>query len=114
MRLWGLASDLYDGVNRARRARSGLDDSEAGRQLRQELAAVEAELLTDGGGGRSIFVSRTSLDLRLASLRQVAGAAPPNAAAVELADRMQAQLQEVLERLSAVLERAQKARAPKG
>jgi photosystem II stability/assembly factor-like uncharacterized protein len=113
MRLWGLASDLYDGVNRARRARSGLDDSEAG-HLRQELAAVEAELLTDGGGGRSIFVSRTSLDLRLASLRQVAGAAPPNAAAVELADRMQAQLQEVLERLSAVLERAQEARAPKG
>ena len=43
LRLWGLLSDLYDGVNRARRARSELGESESDLQLRQELEAVEAE-----------------------------------------------------------------------
>src|SRR5262249_43527322 len=33
-RLWHLMSDLYDGVNRARRARSELADGESGQQLR--------------------------------------------------------------------------------
>ena len=113
LRLWGLLSDLYDGVNRARRARSELDESESGRQLRQELEAVESDLVADGGGKESIFVSRTALDIRLVGLRQVAGAAPPNASAVELADQVQAQLKQVLARLPDLLERAQQARARK-
>jgi len=106
LRLWGLLSDLYDGVNRARRARSELNDSESG-QLRQELEAVESDLVADGGGKHSIFVCRAALDIRLVRLRQVAGAAPPNASAVELADQIQAQLRQVLARLSDLLERAQ-------
>jgi len=113
LRLWGLLSDLYDGVNRARRARSELDDSESGRQLRQELEAVESDLVADGGGKESIFVSRTALDIRLVSLRQVAAAAPPNASAVELADQVQTQLKQVLARLPDLLGRAQQARARK-
>jgi hypothetical protein len=111
LRLWGLLSDLYDGVNRARRARSELGESEAGRQLRQELEAVESDLVAGGGGQHSIFVSRAALDTRLVRLRRVAGAAPPNAPTVELADQVQAQLEQVLARLSDVLERAQQARA---
>jgi hypothetical protein len=111
LRLWGLLSDLYDGVNRARRARSELGESESDRRLRQELEAVESELVSDGGGKRSIFVGRVALDLRLVGLRQVVGEAPPNASAVELADQVQAQLQQVLARLSELLERAQQAGA---
>ena len=113
LRLWGLLSDLYDGVNRARRARSELGESESDLQLRQELEAVEADLVADGGGKRSIFVPRAALDIRLVSLREVVGSAPPNAPAVELAGQVQAQLEQVLLRLSAVLERAQQARARK-
>ncbi len=41
LRLWGLLSDLYDGVNRARRARSELGESESDRELRHRA----------GGGG---------------------------------------------------------------
>ncbi|MBO0787405.1 MAG: hypothetical protein J2P33_15180, partial [Actinobacteria bacterium] len=110
-RLWGLLSDLYDGVNGARRARAELGESENDDQLRRELAEVESELVADGGGKRSIFVSRAALDTRLVRLRQVAAAAPPTAAAVEVADQVQAQLEQVLARLSAVLKRAQEARA---
>src|SRR5262249_40930364 len=113
LRLWGLLSDLYDGVNRARRARSELDESESGRQLRQELEAVESDLVAGGGGKESLFVSRAALDPRLVGLRQVAGMAPPNASAAELADQVQAQLKHVLARLSDVLERAQQARTRK-
>jgi photosystem II stability/assembly factor-like uncharacterized protein len=113
LRLWGLLSDLYDGVNRARRARSELGESESDLQLRQELEAVEADLVADGGGKRSIFVPRAALDIRLVSLREVVGSAPPNAPAVELAGQVQDQLEPVLLRLSAVLERAQQARARK-
>jgi len=113
LRLWGLMSDLYDGVNRARRARSELGESESGRQLRQELEAVESDLVADGGGKESIYVSRAALDTRLAGLRQVAGAAPPNAPTVELADQVEAQLKQVLARLPELLERAQQARARK-
>lgn len=109
LRLWGLLSDLYDGVNRARRARSELGETESDLQLRQELEAVESDLVADGGGKRSIFVPRAALDIRLASLREVVGSAPPNAPAVELAGQVQAQLEQVLLRLSAVLERAQQA-----
>ncbi|HZC40134.1 MAG TPA: hypothetical protein VE343_05630, partial [Streptosporangiaceae bacterium] len=112
-RLWGLLSDLYDGVNRARRARSELGESEPDDQLRRELAEVESDLVADGGGKRSIFVSRAALDTRLVRLRQVAGSAPPTAAAVEVADQVQAQLEQVLARLSAVLERARQALARK-
>ena len=102
LRLWGLArlSDLYDGVNRARRARSELGETESDLQLRQELEAVEWNLAPDGGGKRSIFVPRAALDIRLASLREVVGSAPPNAPAVELAGQVQAQLEQVLLRLS--------------
>jgi len=113
LRLWGLMSDLYDGVNRARRARSELGESESGRQLRQELEAVESDLVADGGGKESIYVSRAALDTRLAGLRQVAGAAPPNTPTVELADQVEAQLKQVLARLPELLERAQQARARK-
>jgi len=104
-------SDLYDGVNRARRARSELGDSESGRQLRQDLEAVESDLVAGGGGKESIYVSRAALDTRLVGLRQVAGEAPPNAPTVELADQLQAQLKQVLARLPDLLERAQQARA---
>jgi photosystem II stability/assembly factor-like uncharacterized protein len=110
MRLWQLLSDLYGGVNSARRARSELDESESDRQLRQELAAVESDLVADGGGKRSIFVSRAALDTRLTRLRRVVGAAPPNASAVQLADQVQTQLEQVLARLAGLLERAQQAR----
>jgi hypothetical protein len=106
LRLWRLLSGLYDGVNRARRARSELDDSEPGRQLRQELEAVESDLVAGGGGMESIFVSRAALDTRLVGLRHVAAAAPPNAPAVELTDQLQAQLEQVLARLADVTERA--------
>jgi photosystem II stability/assembly factor-like uncharacterized protein len=111
LRLWRMLSDLYDGVNRARRARAELDDSESGRQIRTELEAVESDLVAGGGGKESIFVHRAALDTRLVSLRQLVGAAPPNAPAVELADQIQGQLQEVLARLPDVLERALQARA---
>ncbi|MBO0776997.1 MAG: hypothetical protein J2P34_11860, partial [Actinobacteria bacterium] len=113
LRLWGLLSDLYDGVNRARRARSELGESESDLQLRRELEAVESDLVADGGGQRSIHVCRAALDTRLVRLRQIVGAAPPNAPAVEVADQVQAQLEQVLARLSAVLERARHARARK-
>jgi enamine deaminase RidA (YjgF/YER057c/UK114 family) len=43
----------------------------------------------------------------------VVGEAPPNASAVELADQVQAQLKQVLARLSDLLERAQQARSRK-
>jgi hypothetical protein len=111
LRLWGLLSDLYDGVNRSRRARAQLAEGESDRQLRQELEAVESELIAGGGGKRSIFVTRAVLDTRLVSLREIVGAGPPTASAVELADQIQAQLGEVLARLTAVLERAQQAQA---
>jgi hypothetical protein len=113
LRLWALLSDLYDGVNRARRARSELGETESDLQLRQELEAVESDLVADGGGKRSIFVPRAALDIRLVSLREVVGSAPPNTPAMELADQVQAQLEQVLLRLSAVLERAQQTRARK-
>jgi hypothetical protein len=100
-------------VNRARRARSELDESESGRQLRQELEAVESDLVADGGGKESIYVSRAALDTRIVSLRQVVGAAPPNASAVELADQVQAQLRQVLARLPDLLERVQQAQVRK-
>ena len=54
---------------------------------------------------------RAALDTRLVSLRQLVETAPPNAPAVELADQVQAQLKQVLARLSDVLERARQARA---
>jgi hypothetical protein len=113
LRLWALLSDLYDGVNRARRARSELGETESDLQLRQELEAVESDLVADGGGKRSIFVPRAALDIRLVSLREVVGSAPPNTPVMELADQVQAQLEQVLLRLSAVLERAQQTRARK-
>jgi hypothetical protein len=90
-----------------------LGESESGRQLRQELEAVESDLVADGGGQESIYVSRAALDTRLVGLRQVAGAAPPNAPMVELADQVQAQLKQALARLPDVLERARQARARK-
>ena len=110
LRLWGMLSDLYDGVNRSRRARSGLSEGEPDLQLRQELEAIESDLVADGGGKRSIHVHRAALDTRLVSLRQLVETAPPNGPAVELADQVQAQLQQMLGRLSDVLERAQQAR----
>ena len=113
LRLWALLSDLYDGVNRARRARSELGETESHLQLRQELEAVESDLVADGGGKRSIFVPRAALDIRLVSLREVVGSAPPNTPAMELADQVQAQLEQVLLRLSVVLERAEQTRARK-
>jgi photosystem II stability/assembly factor-like uncharacterized protein len=113
LRLWGLLSDLYDGANRARRARSELGETESDLQLRQELEAVESDLVADGGGKQSIFVPRAAMDIRLRSLREVVGSAPPNTPAVELADQVQAELEQVLLRLSAVLERAQQTRARK-
>ena len=106
LRLWGLLSDLYDGVNRSRRALAELGDSESERQLRQELEAAESDLVADGGGKRSIHLRRAALDTRLGALRWLVGMAPPNAPAVELADQVQAQLEQALVRLSAVLERA--------
>jgi hypothetical protein len=111
LRLWGLLSDLYDGVNRARRARSELTESESDLQLRKELEAVESDLVAGGGGKQSIFVSRAALDTRLVGLRQVVGAGPPTPSAVELADQVQTQLEHVLMRLSDMLERARQARA---
>ena len=108
LRLWELLSGLYDGVNRVRRARRELGDGEPDRQLRQELTAVESELVADGGGKESIQVSRAALDTRLVELRQVVGAAPPNAPAVALAGQVQAQLERVLARLPALLDRARK------
>jgi hypothetical protein len=113
LRLWGLLSDLYGGVNRARRARSELGESEPDLQLRQELEAVESDLVADGGGKRSIYVPRAALDIRLVSLRELVGSAPPNSPVAELADQIQAQLEQVLQRLSAVLDRAQQTRARK-
>ena len=111
LRLWGLLSDLYDGVNRARRARSELDDSESAQQLRRELEAAESDLVAGGGGKRSIHVRRAALDTRLVSLRRLVGAAPPNASALEVADQVQAQLEQALTRLAGLLERAQLARS---
>ncbi|HXS66586.1 MAG TPA: hypothetical protein VN767_27335 [Streptosporangiaceae bacterium] len=111
LRLWGLLSDLYDGVNRLRKARSELGDSETDAQLRQELEAVESDLIADGGGKRSLHVRRGALDTRLVRLRQTVAAAPPNAPAVELAGQIQAQLEQVLGRLSDLIERAWLARA---
>ena len=111
LRLWRLLSDLYDGVNQARRTRSKLGDGESDLQLRRELEAVESDLVADGGGKQSIFVRRSALDTRLVGLRQVVGAAPPTASAVELADQIQARLEQVLVRLSELLERAQQVRA---
>jgi hypothetical protein len=111
LRLWGLASNLYDGVNRLRRARAELGDTEPDQQLRRELEAVESDLVADGGGKRSIHVRRAAMDIRLVSLRRLVGTAPPNAPAVELADQVRAQLEEALARVSDVLERAGQARA---
>lgn len=113
LRLWRLLSDLYDGVNQARRARSELGERESDRQLRQELEAVESDLVTDGGGKQSIHVNQTALDIRLVGLRQVIEKAPPNAPAAELADQLQAQLEHALGRLPELLERARQAKAPK-
>ena len=62
-----------------------------------------------GGGKRSIFVHRAALDTRLVRLRRLAGSAPPNASVTEVANQVQGQLEQVLERLSAVLERVQQA-----
>jgi photosystem II stability/assembly factor-like uncharacterized protein len=104
LRLWRLLSDLYDGVNRARRALSELTDSESDRQLRQDLEAVVSDLIADGGGKRSIHVRRAAVDTHLVRLRQVVAAAPPNASAVELADQVQGQLEQVLARLAGLLE----------
>ena len=109
-RLWTLLSDLYDGVNRARRARSELGDSESDRRLGEDLAEVESELVADGGGKRSIYVHQAALDTRVTTLRWVVAAAPPNAPAIELADQLQGQVASVLERLSALLEQAGQAR----
>jgi photosystem II stability/assembly factor-like uncharacterized protein len=106
LRLWHLLSDLYDGVNRARRARSQLSQSESDLTLRQELDAVESDLVADGGGQPSIRICRAALDTRLVGLRQVVGAGPPNASAVELAGQVQAQLEQALVRLSESLEQA--------
>jgi hypothetical protein len=50
------------------------------------------------------------LDTRLVALRELVGPAPPNSPAVELADQVQAQVEQALARLSDVLERAQQAR----
>jgi hypothetical protein len=111
LRLWRLLSDLYDGVNRSRRARSELSESESDLQLRQELEGVEADLVADGGGKRSIHVHQVALDTRLVSLRYLIEMAPPNAPAVELAGQVQAQLEQALARLSDILERAGQARA---
>jgi hypothetical protein len=47
-----------------------------------------------------------ALDTRLVRLRQVVAAAPPNAAVMELADQVQARLEQVLTQLSDLLERA--------
>ena len=113
LRLWGMLSDLYDGVNRARRARSELGDSESDLQLRKELEAVESDLVAGGGGKESIFVTRAALDTRLVYLGYVVGAAPPNAPTVEVADQVQAQLKEVLARLPDLLERARQTREAK-
>jgi hypothetical protein len=110
-RLWRLLSDLYDGVNRSRRARSELSESESDLQLRQELEGVESDLVADGGGKRSIHVHQVALDTRLVSLRYLIEMAPPNAPAVELAGQVQAQLEQALARLSDILERAGQARA---
>ncbi len=110
LRLWGMLSELYDGVNRARRARSRLGESEPDRQLRQELAALEAELVADEGGKRSIHVRQAALDTRVVRLRQVVAAAPPNAAATEVTGQVQAQLNQVLARLADLVERANQAR----
>ena len=114
LRLWNLLSDLYDGVNRARRARSELGDSESDRRLGEDLAAVESELVADGGGKRSIYVQQAALDTRVATLRWVVAAAPPNAPAIELADQLQGRVASVLERLSALLEQAGQARPEAG
>jgi photosystem II stability/assembly factor-like uncharacterized protein len=111
LRLWGMLSDLYDGVNRSRRARSELSEGAPDLQLRQELEAIESDLVADGGGKRSIHVHRAALDTRVVSLRQLVETAPPNGPTVELADQVQAQLKQVLGRLSDVVERAQQARA---
>ena len=98
-------------TRRSRRARSELDESEPHLQLRQELEAMESELVADGGGKESIYLHRAALDTRLVGLRQVVGAAPPNAPATELSRKIQAQLEQVLVQLSDLLERAQQARA---
>jgi hypothetical protein len=103
LRLWRLLSDLYDGVNRARRALSELSDT-TDTQLRQELEVVVCDLVADGGGKRSIHVRKAAVDTHLVRLRQVVAAAPPNAPAVELADQVQAQLEQVLGRLADLLE----------
>ena len=98
-------------MNRARRARSELGESESDLQLRQELEAVESDLVADGGGKRSIYVSPGGPGHPPGEPARLVGAAPPNAPAVELADQVQAQLEQVLARLSDVLERARQARA---
>ena len=104
LRLWRLLSDVFDGVNRSRRARSELSESESDGQLRQELEAVESDLVADGGGKHSVYVRHSALDTRLVLLRYLVDAAPPNAAAFELVDQLQAQLKQVLARLSGLLE----------
>ena len=111
LRLWGMLSDLYDGVNRLRRTRYELSEGEPDLQVLQELGAIESDLVADGGGKRSIHVHRAALDTRLVSLRQLVETAPPNRPTVELAEQIQAQLKQVLARLSDVDERAQQARA---
>jgi photosystem II stability/assembly factor-like uncharacterized protein len=111
LRLWGLLSDLYDGVNRSRRARSKLGESESDLQLRHDLEELEANLVADGGGKRSIHVHQAALDTRLVSLRGLIETAPPNGPAVELADQIQAQLEQALARLSDLLERAGQAQS---
>jgi hypothetical protein len=98
-------------VNRSRRARSELSTSESDLQLRHDLEGVEANLVADGGGKRSIHVHQAALDTRLVSLRGLIETAPPNAPAVELADQIQAQLEQALARLSDLLERAGQARS---
>ncbi|HKR70578.1 MAG TPA: hypothetical protein VJT16_17190 [Streptosporangiaceae bacterium] len=102
-RLWGLLSDLYDGVNRSRRARSELSDSESDSQLRQDLQALESDLVADGGGKRSIHLHQAALDTRLVSLRYLVDVAPPNGPTVELADQIQVQIKQALARLSDLL-----------
>ncbi|MFZ0214900.1 MAG: glycosyl hydrolase [Candidatus Dormiibacterota bacterium] len=107
LRIWRLLSDLYDGVNRARAARKRLGESEDGKEVAQALQEVESELVAEGGGKRSLYITRAGLDTRLVQLRTVVAAAPPTASARELTDELDRQVAAALGRLTPLLERAE-------
>ncbi len=114
LRLWRRLSDLYRGVNDARTARKALAGREDAKELSQALAEVESELVTDGGGKRSLFADRAALDSKLRQLRGVVAAAPATESALQVADVLDRRLSEVLARLASLLEQERQLKATAG